>query len=89
MYSNCQKYWRSSLQTETALSTAEAEYIELPSALPEVLPFVTIMEEINEVSPLHIDNTNFVLKMHGNKQYGIKMATGTKFSTITNPIALK
>ena len=33
MYANCPVYWHSSLQTEIALSTAEAEYIELSSAL--------------------------------------------------------
>ena len=27
MYANCLIFWRSSLQTEIALSTAEAEYI--------------------------------------------------------------
>ena len=31
MYANCPIFWRSSLQTEIALSTSEAEYIALSS----------------------------------------------------------
>ena len=33
MYANCPIYWVSKLQTEIALSTAEAEYIALSQAL--------------------------------------------------------
>ncbi|KAL7533931.1 hypothetical protein ACHAXR_010147 [Thalassiosira sp. AJA248-18] len=47
MYANCPIYWRSSLQTEIALSTAETEYIALSSALRQVLPLMTMMEEIH------------------------------------------
>ena len=60
MYANCPIFWRSSLQTEIALSTAETEYIALSSALRQVLPLMKIMEEINEVFPLLISNPNFV-----------------------------
>ena len=89
MYANCPIYWRSSLQTEIALSTAEAEYIALSSALRQVLPLMTMMEEINKVIPLHIDKPNFVCKVHEDNQSCIKMATGTKFSPRTKHIALK
>ncbi len=37
-YSDCPIYWQSKLQTEIALSTAEAEYIALSHALREMLP---------------------------------------------------
>lgn len=89
MYANCPIYWRSSLQTEIALSTAEAEYIALSSALRQVLPLMTMMEEIDSVFPLHIDKPNFVCKVHEDNQSCIKMATGTKFSPRTKHIALK
>jgi hypothetical protein len=36
MYANCPIFWASKLQTEIALSTAEAEYIALSQALREV-----------------------------------------------------
>ena len=60
MYANCPIFWRSSLQTEIALRTAEAEYIALSSALRQVLPLMTMTEEINEVSTLLISKPNFV-----------------------------
>eukprot|EP00956_Cyclotella_meneghiniana_P030894 scaffold79379_cov36-Cyclotella_meneghiniana.AAC.1 len=44
----CPVYWVSKLQTEIALSTAEAEYIALSTALREVIPLMTLMKEINE-----------------------------------------
>ena len=43
MYTNCPIIWRSSLQTEIALSTAEAEYIVLSSAPRKVLPLLTTL----------------------------------------------
>ena len=89
MYANCPIYWRSSLQTEIALSTAEAEYIALSSALREVLPLMTMMEEIQSVFPILISTLDFVCKVHEDNQSCIKMATGTKFSPRTKHIALK
>ena len=44
MYDKCPIFWRSSLQTGIALSTAEAEYITLSSALRQLLPLITMME---------------------------------------------
>ena len=89
MYANCPIYWRSSLQTEIALSTAEAEYIALSSALRVVLPLMTMMEEINAIFPLYINKPNFVCKVHEDNQSCIKMATGVKFTPRTKHIALK
>ena len=81
MYANCPIFWRSSLKTEIALSTAEAEYISLSSALRQVLPLITMMEEINEVFTLLISNPNFVCKVEPDNQSSTKMATGTKSNT--------
>ena len=89
MYTNCPIFWRSSLKTEITLSTAEAEYISLSSALRQVLPLTTMTEEINEVFPLLISKTNFVCKVHEDNQSCINMATWTKFSPSTKHIALK
>ena len=60
LYDNCPAYWCRSLQTEIAFSTAEAEYTAISSALIEVLPLMIMMEEINEVFPLHIPRPKFV-----------------------------
>eukprot|EP00956_Cyclotella_meneghiniana_P030506 scaffold76990_cov25-Cyclotella_meneghiniana.AAC.1 len=74
MYAGCPVYWVSKLQTEIALSTAEAEYIALSTALREVIPLMTLMQEINEVFPLYIDKPNFFCKIFEDNQSCIKMA---------------
>ena len=68
MYANCPIFWRSSLQTEIALSTSEAEYIVLSSALRQVLPLTTMMEEINEVFTILISKQNFFCTVHEENQ---------------------
>ena len=49
MYNNCPIEWASQIQTEISLSTEEAEYISLSQAMREVLPFVSLMKEIEFV----------------------------------------
>ena len=61
MYANWPIYWHRSLQTEIALSTSEAEYISLTSALWEVL--LLTMEEINTVFTLLIQKPKFVCQV--------------------------
>ena len=88
-YADCPIYWSSKLQTEIALSTAEAEYIALSSALREVIPLMTVMEEINEVFPLSMNTPDFYCKVWEDNQSCIKMATSQKFTPRTKHIALK
>eukprot|EP00957_Ditylum_brightwellii_P176467 13438623-Ditylum_brightwellii.AAC.1 len=48
MYAGCPVLWQSKLQTKIALSTAEAEYIALSSAMREVVPFMNLLEELSK-----------------------------------------
>jgi len=89
MYANCPIYWRSALQTEISLSTAEAEYIALSQALREVIPLMTLMKELYGVFPIHINKPNFICKVHEDNQSCIKMAQSDKFTPRTKHIALK
>ena len=89
MYANCPIHWVSKLQSEIALSTAEAEYIALSQALREVIPLMTLLEELNKIFPLHIVTPNFVCKVHEDNQSCIVMATTQKFTPRTKHIALK
>ena len=89
MYANCPIFWASKLQTEIALSTAEAEYIALSQALQEVIPLMILMEEIHPVFPVHITQPKFVCKVHEDNQSCIKMAKSDKFTPRTKHIALK
>ena len=89
MNANCPIYWASKLQTKIALSTAEAEYTALSQALREVIPLMTLMEEIHPVFPVHITQPKFVCKVHEDNQSYIKMAKSDKFIPKTKHIALK
>jgi hypothetical protein len=88
-YADYPIYWKSKLQTEIALSTAEAEYIALSTALREVIPLLTVMEEINKVFPLMMNPPNFYCKVWEDNQSCITMETSQKFTPRTKHIALK
>jgi hypothetical protein len=60
-YTGCPIFWQSKLQTEIALSTAEAEYIALSQALRETIPMTNLMREMNVIFPLYLPQPKFVL----------------------------
>ena len=88
-YAGCPIYWRSKLQTEIALSTTEAEYIALSQAMRDVLPFLTLMEEIHQVIPLVDNDPKFYCKVWEDNSSCIKVAESPKFTPRTKHIALK
>ena len=45
-YSGCPILWTSKLQTEIALSTAEAEYIAISQAMRETIPLMNLLREL-------------------------------------------
>ncbi len=89
MYANCPILWVSRLQTEIALSTAEAEYIALSQSLCGVIPLITLLKEINKVFPIHVKTPTFVCRVHEDNQSCITMATSQKFTPRTKHITLK
>jgi hypothetical protein len=88
-YAGCPVLWQSKLQTEIALSTAEAEYIAMSRALRETIPLMNLMREINVIFKLHIPQPKFVLKVHEDNQSCIAMANNPKFTPRTKHIAIK
>ena len=46
MYAGCPIVWASKLQTEIALSTTEAEYVALSTALRECIPLMQLVKEL-------------------------------------------
>ncbi len=62
-YADCPIYWSSKLQTEIALSTVKAEYIALSSSLREVIPLMTVMDELIKVFPLLMEKPQFYCKV--------------------------
>jgi hypothetical protein len=45
-YAGCPIVWASKMQTEVALSTTEAEYIALSTALREIIPLMSLLKEM-------------------------------------------
>ncbi len=79
-YAGCPIYWQSKLQTEIALSTAEAEYIALSQDLKETLPMTNLMKEINVILSVHLPSPKFVIKVQEDNQSCITMANNPKVS---------
>ena len=69
--------WFSKLQSEIALSTAEATYIALSHALKEVIPLVTLLEELDTVFTLFTSWLDFVCSVWENDQSCIAMTKAT------------
>ncbi len=88
-YAGCPVYWQSKLQTEIALSTAEAEYMALLQALQETLSTSNLMKEINVIFPLYLPSPRFIIKVREDNQSCIAMASNPKFSLRTRHIAIK
>ena len=60
MYVNCPIFLSIKLQIDIALSTYEAEYIDLLSELREVILLMNFMEEMNVLFPLYISKPDFM-----------------------------
>ena len=88
-YANCPIVWCSKLQTEIALSTAEAEYIAMSQALRDAIPVQNLAKEINCVFPLSLPTTEFQLTVHEDNLSTIAMAEALKFTPRTKHIAIK
>ena len=88
MYAGCPLIWGSKLQSEIALSTAEAEYIALSQVLREVIPAMNLMVELNVVFPMQLSKPGFCL-VHEDNPLCIAMANSKKMKPRTKHIALK
>ncbi len=88
-YAGCPVYWQSKLQTEIALSTAEAKYIAMLQALRETISLVTLMREMNEIFPLYLPSPKFIIKMREDNQSCIAMAKNPKFTPWTKHIGIE
>jgi hypothetical protein len=89
MFAGCPILWSSKLQTEIALSTAEAEYIALSQAMRQVIPMMNLLVEINCVFDINLPKPQVHCKVFEDNRSTITMAEATKFSPRTKHIALK
>ena len=95
-YANCPTIWASRLQIEIAISTTEAEYIALSQAIRDVLPFVSIMKEIDFVIKLQADTPTVLCSIFKNpvtvyedNQEEIALAVSLKMRPRTKHIATR
>jgi hypothetical protein len=81
--------WCSKLQTEIALSTAEAEYIALSSAARELICFMRLLTAFSFIFELHLPRPKVHSRIFEDNQSCIAIAESNKFSPRTKHIGLK
>ena len=88
-YAGCPLVWASRMQTEIALSTAEAEYVACSTAMRDVLSLMELMKEINEIFPVNQPKPIIKCNVYEDNESCIAMAKNRKFSPRTKHIAIK
>ncbi len=88
-YAGCPTTWCNKLQTEIALSTAEAEYFALSQVLWEVIPSINFLNELESVIDLHVPKPELFCNVFEDNTAYIAKATSKKLTPRTKHIALK
>jgi hypothetical protein len=70
-FADCPVFWQSKLQTETALSTMEAEIIALSACCRELFP---IMDMVSSVTKLPIGKTTMNVSIHEDNSGSLVLA---------------
>ncbi len=86
---NCPVLWKSSLQSETALSTVEAEYIALSTAMRELIPLRRLVKEIAGVLGVEFPNTIVKSTVFEDNMGCIQVVNVPKMTARTKHINLK
>ena len=88
-YAGCPIIWSRKLQTEIALSTAEADYIDMSQVLCEALPVQQMTKEINCIVSLYTPKRKFCFTVHKDNLSSAAMKELLKFTPRTKYIAIK
>ena len=76
LYAGCPILWKSKIQSIVALSTTEAEYIALSSALREVISIIHLLDELTKHNfPIHSATPKFTCRTFEDNNSCIKIAT--------------
>ena len=63
--SGCPVIWRSSLQTEIAMSTMEAEYVAMSTACKDLFPLIDLVHELGGCLGIPVSNSsNLHVRIH-------------------------
>jgi hypothetical protein len=63
-FADCPVYWRSKLQTETALSMMEAKIIALSACCRELFPIIDMVRSMAEATNLPVGDTTMNVSIH-------------------------
>lgn len=90
MYAGCPIIWKSSMQQIIALSTTEAEYIALSSALREVIGTIHLLEEMKKFNfKVHTGTPKITCKTFEDNASCLKIATEHKTRARTKHLSIR
>ena len=82
--------WKSTLQTMIALSTAEAEYVALSSALRTAIPMLRLLREVSKHMPwVASAGATIKCKVYEDNESAMKIANGGQTTYRTKHISTK
>ena len=89
-YAGCPILWKSKIQSIIALSTTEAEYVALSSALREVIPIIKLLEDLSARGfPVHKTTPKFMCKTFEDNQSCIRIATDHRIRPRSKHFAMR
>ena len=88
-FMGCPIIWVSKLQTEIALSTTEAEYIALSQAMRDVIPLMTIIEELSEILQIKNEKPKIYCTVFEDNNGALELAKTPRLRPRTKHISLK
>ena len=87
MYAGCPLIWKSSLQTEIALSSTESEYTGLSYALRDAIPIMELLKEMQQKGlPVYRPTPQVKCKVYEDNSGALEMANNPKFRPRTKHI---
>ncbi len=87
-YAGCPMHWASKMQTEIALSSAEAEYIALSQSMREVIPIMWLLQEAADHG-IHFNNTKPKVHCTMDNEGAIEIVNFPKMRPRTKNLNLK
>ena len=73
-FAECPVFWQSKLQTETALSTMEAEIIALSACCRELFPIIDMVRSMAEATNLPVGDTTMNVSIHEDNSGALVLA---------------
>ena len=89
LYKACPIIWVSRMQTEIALSTTEAEYIALSQAMRDVIPFMSLLEELQSFYVDAMEKPKILCRLFEDNNGALLLAKEQKYRPRTKHISLK